>query len=285
VGTRSVASAKTHPGETTSDALALTLVQRGGTGASWALGPRVYAVSPRTAHRSLGVGGVIEGRAPLSPTLEADGTAEIETPWDEAAVAVLHGGRTTAAEGHLYSHAFSRRLLLQAGARARQLSILDAEPGSGSRPQAWQSLWLAGADAVLWRGRSGAVSGEMLDESLIAPTTLSSAMTVAYRHYDVSSRTTPEFATIIGLVPRAIVDEASITTTLAAPGGRLGIELRAGLARDFAREDRMWRAGGSLIWAPTRATRFALGYEGANEVASGLVGRSSAGRVSFHADL
>ena len=285
VGTRSVASAKTRPGETTSQALALTLVQRSGTGASWAMGPRAFAVSPRNAPGDFGVGGVAEGRLPLSPALEADVTAGIETPWDEAAVSLLHGGRTSGAEGHLYSHAFSRRVLLQAGARTRQLSILAAQPGAELRARARQSLWLAGADAVLWRGANAAVSGEMLDESLIAPTTLSSALTLALRHYDVSSRTTPEFAAVIGLVPRAIVDEASVTTTLAAPGGRLGVELRAGLARDFARADQIWRAGGSLIWAPTRATRFALGYEGATELASGLVGRSSAGRVSFHADL
>ena len=156
---------------------------------------------------------------------------------------------------------------------------------STNRAPAWQSLWLLGADAVLWRGPNTAMSGEMLDESLIAPTAVSSAMTVAYRHYDVTSRATPGFAAVIGLVPRASVDEASITTTLAAPGGRLGVELRAGLARDFGRQDRIWRAGGSLIWAPTPATRFSLGYEGATEVASGLVGQSHTGRVSFHADL
>jgi hypothetical protein len=285
VGTHSVASAKTSPGAATSDVLALTLVQRSGTSPSWAVGPRVNAVSPRGARMDLGVGGVIEGRVPLSAALEADGSAQVESPWDEAAVAVLHGGRTTAAEGHLYSHWLSGRLLLQAGARSRRLSILAAEPDTKRRPEAWQSLWLVGADAVLWRGPNTVVSGEMLDESLIAPTTVSSAMTVAYRHYDVSSQTMPEFAAVIGLVPRAMVDEASITTTLAAPGGHVGVELQAGLARDSDRPDRIWRAGASLIWAPTRATRFALGYEGATEVASGLVGRSSAGRVTFHADL
>ena len=146
-------------------------------------------------------------------------------------------------------------------------------------------MWLAGADVVLWRKPGATMSGEMLDEALIARTALSSAMTLAYRHYDVSTRTTPEFAAVIGLVPRGSVDEASVVTTVASARGHLGLELRAGLASDSARPDRASRAGGSLIWAPTPATRFALGYEGATEVASGLVGQRSTSWWSFHVDL
>ncbi|HKC41308.1 MAG TPA: hypothetical protein VKC15_17325, partial [Gemmatimonadales bacterium] len=194
-------------------------------------------------------------------------------------------GRTTAAEGHVYSHWFSQRLLLQAGARRRRLSILAADNHSTSRPRAWQSLWIAGADLVLWRKPGAAVQGEMLDEALIAPTTLSSAMRLAYRHYDVSTRTTPEFAAVIGLVPRGSVDEGSVATTVVSPRGNLGLELRAGLARDSAREARIWRAGGGVIWAPMPATRFALRYEEANEVATGLVGQRRTGWLIFHVDL
>jgi len=137
----------------------------------------------------------------------------------------------------------------------------------------------------VWRKPGAAVPGEMLDEALVAPATRTPAVTLAYRHYDVSTWTTPEFAAVIGLVPRASVDEASAATTVASPGGHLGLELRAGLARDSARGARSWRGGGSLIWAPTPTTRFTLGYEGATEVASGLVGQSHAGRLSFHVDL
>ena len=286
LGTHYAADGRTNPDATASDALALTFVQRNGAGASWALGPRLHVVSPRGAarRRDVGVGGAIAGRAPFGPLLEAEGRAEVETPWDEAAVTVLRGGRTTAVEGHLYSHWFSRRLLLQAGARGRELSILAPDPRSTGRPKAWQSLWIAGADVVLWRNPGAAVRGEMLDEALIAPTTFSSAMTLAYRHYEVSTRTTPEFAAVIGLVPRGSVDEASAAMTVASPRGNLGLELRAGLARDSAREARAWRAGGSLIWAPTHSTRFALGYEGATEVASGLIGQRRAGWLSFHVD-
>jgi len=221
----------------------------------------------------------------LGPSLEAEARAEVETPWDEAAVAVLQGGRATAAEGHLYSHGFSRRLLLQAGARRRQLSILAADPLSTQRPRAWESLRIVGADLVLWRRPGAAVRGEMLDDALIAPTTLSSAVTLAYRNYDVSTQTTPEFAAVIGLVPRAKVNEGSIAATVASPRGNLGLGLRAGLARDSIRKARTWRAGGSLIWAPTPAARFSFGYEGATEITSGLVGQRRGGWLSFHVDL
>src|SRR5439155_5516690 len=178
-------------------------VAQHGAGASWTMGPRLHVISPRVGtRRDLGVGAAIAGRAPIGPSFEAEWRAEAETPWDEAAITVLRGGRTTAAEGHLYSHWFSRCLLLQAGGRGRELSVLYADPRSTRRPKAWQSLWIAGADFVLSRQPGAAVRGEMLDEALIAPTTLSSAMTVAYRHYDMSTRTTPEFASVIGLVPR-----------------------------------------------------------------------------------
>ena len=286
VATRGIARARIGPAATASDALALTLVRRHAAGASWALGPRVHLVSPRSTRQSdLGVGGAIEGRVPLGPSLEAEGRAEVEAPWDEAAVATLHGGRSTAAEGRLYIHGFSRRLLLQAGARSRQLSILASGPDPTRRAESRQSLWFAGADAVLWRNPGACLPGEMIDDALIAPAGLSSAITLAYRHYDLSTRTTPEFAAVIGLVPRGSVDEASIATIVAIPRSRAGLELRAGLARDSERRARMWRAGGSLIWAPTPSTRFALGYEGATEFVSGLVGHRRAGRMSFHVDL
>ena len=286
VGTHNTARGRAHPGaKTESGALALSLVRHGAR-ASWMVGPRLQVVAAGGGdRRDLGVGGVIAGRAPLNRRLEAEGRAELETPWDEAAATVLRGGRTTAAEGHLYAHGFSQHLLLQAGARSGRLSILAADPQSPRRFEAWQSLWVAGADVALWRKPAAALRGEMLDEGLIAPVTQSSAMTLAYRHYDVSTRTTPEFAALIGLVPRGSVDEASVTTTVASTRGHLGLELRTGLGRDSARRAQLWRAGGALIWAPGPATRFALGYEGATEVATGLVGRRRAGWVSFHADL
>jgi len=190
------------PAKAVADVLALVAVLRNGAGASWSAGPSLHVVSPPGGARTdVGVGGTIAGRVPMGAWLEGEGKAEAEAPWDEAAVAVLCGGRSTAAEGHLYAHALSRRLLLQAGARQRRLSIREVE--SASRPRAWQSLWIAGADVVVWTRPEVAVRGEMLDEALISPATLSPATTLAYRHYGVSTRTTPGFAAHIGIVPRA----------------------------------------------------------------------------------
>jgi hypothetical protein len=165
------------------------------------------------------------------------------------------------------------------------LSLLDLGSPSTRRTKAWQTLAVAGADLVVWTKPGTAVRGEMLDEALIAPTTLSSALTVAWRHYDVLTQATPEFARIIGIAPRGSVDEASVATTVASPGGDVGLDLRAGIARDSARRARVWRAGGALIWAPRPTTRFALEYEQATEVATGLVGQRRAGWMSFHVDL
>ncbi len=284
LATRRAADARSTPDATESAEFGLSLVRRGG-GASWTAGPRLHVVSPRgAARRDVGVGGVITGRASFGRSFEVEGSAEVETPWNDAAITVLRGGRTTAAEGHLYSHLLSRRLLLQAGARRRRLSILAEDSPSTRRPTAWQSLWLVGADAVLWRP-GAAIRGEMLDDAMVAPTTLASSMTLAYRHYGLSTQTTPDFDTLIGLAPRGSVNEGSVATTLASPRGRLGLELRAGLARDSARRARAWRAGGALIWAPTAATRLSLGYEGATEVTSGLIGQRRTGWFSVHVDL
>ena len=283
LATRSAADARTGPAATSSSALAVS-VARNGPRVSWTAGPVFSTITSHGGTRTEdAAGGSIAARAVLGPWLAADGDAEVEAPWDEAAVTVLDGGRTTSAEAHLYSRWLSQRLLLQAGARRRRLSILGAEPGS-SRPQAWQSLWLAGADATLWRS-SAAVRGEMLDERMIERTTVSSALTLAYRHYDVTSRTSSDFAAAVALAPRASVDEGSIHGALALPRGQFGIEADAGLGFDSERRARQRRAGGALTWAPLPAARFALGYEEATESATGLYGRRRAGWLSFHANL
>jgi hypothetical protein len=127
--------------------------------------------------------------------------------------------------------------------------------------------------------------GEMLDEAMIAPTTLASALTLAYRHYDVSTRSTPGFAALIGLAPRASADEVSVHATAASPGGHVGVALGTGTTYDAARGARGWSAGGALVWAPLPATRIALAYDEASEIATGLLGRRRTGSLSFHVDL
>lgn len=287
LATHAVATDRIHAGvKAQSDVLAVNLVHRRGTGGLWTAGPRLHRISfPGSGRDDVGVGGALFGRSTLGSSLEADLRGDIETPWDEAAVTILRGGRTSSAEGHLYAHRFDRRLVLQLGARRRQLSIHGADPASTERPRAWQSLLLGGADLVVWRNPGAALRGEMLDESLIAPSARSSAVTLAYRHYDVSTRSTPEFAALFGIAERGAVDEGSVVTTVVSPGGGVRLDVRGGLARDAEVRASEWRAGGSLVWAPKPSTRFSLGYDEATNVASGLPGRRRAGGLSLHVDF
>jgi hypothetical protein len=221
----------------------------------------------------------------LGRWFEIDASGEVETPWDESAVTVLHGGRTSGVGGHVYSRLFSGRLLLQVGARRRQLSLMAADPISEERSKAWQTLLVGGADVLVWRKPDVAVRGEMLNDTLTAPASSPAAVSLGYRHYDVTSQPTPEFATQIGLAPRGSVDELSVAANVASPRGRVGFELRGGVGRDRARDVPMWRAGGALILAPKSAIRVTLGYEEATEYATGLTGRRRTGWLSVHVDL
>jgi hypothetical protein len=125
----------------------------------------------------------------------------------------------------------------------------------------------------------------MLDEALTSPVTLAPAVTLGYRRYESFSDSSAGFATVIGLAPRTTVDEISAALSAASPQGSFGFDLRTGLGYDAARDTRLWRAGAELTWAPTPAVRLGLGYGGATEVASGLVGRRDAGWLRIHVDL
>lgn len=280
------AEARAGSGATTTDLVALSLVLGRRSGASLMMGPRLHVVSNEENRQTdLAVGGEVVGRGAISTWLEGEGGGEIEAPWSESAVTVLHGGRTTGARGLLYAHMLDRRLILQAGAVGRRLSILTADADSARRPDATQSLLVGGVDVVVWRKPGAAIRGEILDDALIAPVTTSPSFTLGYRHYESNSNPTPEFASIIGLAPRGSVDEASASLAATAAQGRFGLGLRAGLGHDSVRRVRMWRGGGELIWAPKAGIRFGLGYEGATESATGLTGRRDAGWMSIHVDL
>lgn len=287
---RSEAESRHGPGTSTNGLLAATLVLRRPSGASVAAGPLLHQVAlDDGASRDDALGGAITAQGALGAHLAGDLNIAYDAPWEEAAVAMLHGGRVSAAEGHLYAHFLDRRLLLQAGAQGRRLSILTPEPGATvpdatDRPGADQSLYLAGADVILWR-KPAATRGEILDDALINPVAISTAIVAGYRHYDVSTTTTPDFASVIDLAPRGAVDELSSTLSFASPGGRFGLEMRGGIGRDTERDARLTRAGGSLVWAPAAAVRFQIGYDTASDLATGLTGRRHTGSFSIHVDL
>jgi tetratricopeptide (TPR) repeat protein len=288
---RASAEAREGPVSATDDLLAASVVLRHPSGASLVAGPRYHAVSLQEGTlEDDAVGGVLAVQGPLGRWLSADLSGTLRGPWDEAAVAILHGGRTDGAQAHLYANLCNRRLLLQAGAQERRLSILVPEAGAidpeaAIRPSATQSLWLAGADVVLWRKPFAASRGELLDDALVAPAAFPAAIVAGYRHYDVTTDTTPEFAGVIGLAPRGVVDEISASVGLATSRNRFGIELRGGIGRDSERDARLSRFGGSLIWTPAPPVRLSLGYEEASDLATGLTGRRSAGTFSIHVDL
>lgn len=287
---RGSAEGRQGPATSTSDLLAATFVLRRPSGASFSAGPLFSAAAlDEGARRDQAVGGAITAQGPLGAHLAGDVGVAVDAPWEEAAVAMLHGGRVSAVEGHLYAHFRDRRLLLQLGAQARRLSILAREPGATApdatdRPGADQTLYLAGADVVLWR-KPAAARGEMLDDTLINPVALPTALVAGYRHYQVTTTTTPEFADVIDLAPRGAVDEISATLSFASPRGRFGMEMRGGLGRDTERDARLTRAGGSFVWAPAAAVRFAIGYDAASDLATGLTGRRHTGTFSIHVDL
>jgi hypothetical protein len=145
---------------TTSDAVSISMVLRKPSGASLIIGPRLQRVAPDDGREDRGVGGEIQGHGPLGSWLEGDARAEIEVPWNESALTVLHGGRTTAAGGSLYAHFRDRRLILQAGVVGRRLSVLSVDPNSDARPEATQTLLVGGADVVVWRRPGAGVRGE-----------------------------------------------------------------------------------------------------------------------------
>ena len=278
------ARARMGAAETVADRVTVSWADRPGGTADWSTAGHLHLDSPRgNTRRYVSAGGAVAGRAMPGSWFQAEGRAAVDAPWDEAAVAVLNGGRTSGAEVRLYAHARDRRLLLQVGGLGRRLSIVESP--SNERAFAWQRLGVAGVDAVVWRRPAHTVRGEMLDERLIEPTTMSSSLTLAYRHYESSARSTPEFQARLGLVPRSSIDEGAITASLVSRGGRAGAEFRGALGRDAVRGARTWRAGGGVIWAPTSTTRLRLDYEEATEHAAGLAGRRHAGWMSLHVDL
>lgn len=266
--------------------LALSLVQRGARGDWWSAGARLRdeRFAPGTGD-VLGAGGNAAARLQLLPALEVDARGEIEAPWDDAAVGVLHGGRTTGAEAHIYVNGAARRLLLQAGGRTRRLSVRASGADAGARPTANEALAVAGADLVLWSEPGATLRGEMLDESLTASAPPAAAVTLGYRHYAVTARSSPGFAQVVSLVPRASVDEVGLTTGVLSPRRDLWLGARGALAWDSARAARDWRAGGTLAWSPVRSTRLSFSYDTATDITSAIAGRQSQGWVSLHVDL
>jgi hypothetical protein len=267
-------------------AVAPSIVLRSPNGAWLAAGPRLNHTILTGSAGDVAIGGALAGTAPLGSHVTVELRADGETLWDDAAIALLHGGRQTGGIGRLYVHALERRLLLQAGVQARLLSLLVAPPGElAVRAGARQALVVAGADVVVWPRQGGEVRGEILDDAFIAPSSLPTAITASYRHYQAYAENSTAFATIVALPDRVAIDEASGRVSLVSPNRALGMELRGGVGRDSAHDAWLWRAGGAVLWAPTSAIRFALRYDHATQLIPGYAGSREEGWISCHVDL
>jgi len=267
-------------------AAAPSIVLRSPNGAWLAAGPRLNHTILTGTAGDVAIGGALAGTAPLGSHVTVELRADGEALWDEAAIALLHGGRQTGGIGRVYVHAFERRLLLQVGVQARLLSLLVAPPGEPAvRADARQALVVAGADVVVWRGQGGEVRGEILDDAFIAPSSLPTAITASYRHYEAYAENSTAFATVVALPSRSAIDEASARVSVVSLNRALGMELRGGVGRDSAQNAWLWRAGGAALWAPTSAIRFALRYDHATQVIPGYAGSREEGWISCHVDL
>jgi hypothetical protein len=286
LGAYYVAADTTTSRSSTIVAAAPSIVLRSPNGAWLAAGPRLNHTILTGTAGDVAIGGALAGTAPLGSHVTVELRAEGEALWDEAAIALLHGGRQTGGIGRVYVHAFERRLLLQAGSQARLLSLLVAPPGEPAvRADARQALVAAGADVVVWRRQGGEVRGEILDDALIAPSSLPTAITASYRHYEAYAENSTAFATVVALPGRSAIDEASGRVSVVSRNRALGVELRGGVGRDSAQNAWLWRAGGAALWAPTSAIRFALRYDHATQVIPGYAGSREEGWISCHVDL
>lgn len=233
----------------------------------------------RASGFDLGSGAEIRTSSDRAVQLHA--RADLDMPWREGANTIREGGRLDGLTAHLYALPIGHRLVLNTGGQVRRLSLrsIDGEDD----PSARQALLSGGADYVLWNDPTSTARGEVLDEDLLWPTYLADALVISYRHYEAFSD--GDLDGRIGLVGHARIDEASATARKALPGGVIALEARGGAGYDRARELRMWRGGGSLLFTPSKFTRLSISYDAATESTTGLVGRRHAGWATLHVDL
>jgi hypothetical protein len=119
---------------------------------------------------------------------------------------------------------------------------------------------------------------------MLAPRSLSEAIVVSYRHYEMTSDN--PFPGRVVLVERSSIDELSgVARRVLDRKGMFGAEVRGGLGYDWVRYVEQWRAGASLLMAATATSRLTVDYDVASESGTGLSGRRHLGSVNLHVDL
>jgi Flp pilus assembly protein TadD len=233
------------------------------------------------------VGGMAEVDAPLGKNIQVNVRGDLNEQWSEAPVTIQEGGVTSGGTGHFYLFPRDRRLLLDAGAQVRRLTLAPTDGDPFPSP-AFQQLYFIGGDVVLWSNPSQLLRGEALDERMVRRTYLNDAGIISYRHYqlftDAFSSDNLSTARIV-LAPRAAIHNLSAIFRTVFAKQRAGFDLRGGMGYDTSRQRVLTQAGASLVIAPSWAHRLVISYDMARETATGLQGTLHTGWLSYHADL
>lgn len=254
------------------------------------------------------VGATAETVLPFKLSSLAGGEAflrgDFNQQWNDSSVTVSEGGSLNGGAAHLYAFTSNRRFTLTAGTQIRQFRLAEVSapttvgmppvggptaPGiampTSSDAKSMQKLFVAGGDVVLWSRPARMLMGESLDERLARRTSLSDALVLSYRHYQLFGSSSDAFSSRLVLAPRAANHVVSSNIRKVLADGRLGVDLRGSLGYDTQREVALYGAGGSLVLIPTWAGRLFVSYDIAREAATGLTGTRHTGWITYHADL
>jgi hypothetical protein len=273
--------------------LGASLVLASRQGATFTLGGTLYgdnktpsyAGAPLRADQGLRAGATAQVSAPIGKHLLLNVRGDGQSPWTEAPVGVQNGGAASGVTARVFALPDSSgRIIVDSGVQARRLELAPLV-GGGSRPGASQVLLWTGVDFVLRHDPTRVIRGEILDDSMVAPSGLADSTIVSLRHYELFGSTGQEFASRINLIDRAGLDNASLVIRDAFVGGRLGLDMRVGVGWERLNGRLVSQAGLSLLAAPTGGSRFSLSYDIAQETMTGIVGTRQTGWLMYHADI
>ena len=275
-------------GSTSGVSSALTLSARGGL--SLSLGGEVRQISPTSAGVEPGfapgsthVGGTTEVLLPFLEHTETRLHGDLNRQWNDAPITISEGGSVDGAGGELFAFPTGRRILAVVGGEWRRFHL--AHRSTSDDPAATQSLFLGGADLVLWNDPATRVRGEFLEERMVRRTYLSNAGILSYRHYQLFGDSSPDFSSRIVLASRAAIDSGSMVIRKTFASGRGGLELRGGLGYDSERNVSLYNFGASAVAVPFWSSRVLVSYDRAKESATGFSGTRHAGWVTYHGDF
>lgn len=214
---------------------------------------------------------------------------DIEMPWRESASTIREGGTYSGVSAQVFAAPWTRALLFSGGLQTRQLALSERAasvvPGSAmDGARADQMLGFGGVDVVAWHRPERVARGELFDDDMLVPRTLSSSWVLSYRHYETSSD--DPFGSRLVLIGRSSSDEvSSVVRHVLDRRGMVAAEARGGLGYDWRRDVRSWRTGASLLLSATAWSRLGFEYDFASESGTGLVGHRHAGSMVLHVDL